>query len=821
MGRTLPRDLGWPPIGNSKREPQLPWASKIAAGKGHNPTGAADRSFVGGAERAGLHRVRRSGLAAAGLVVLVGLGASGTAAALVHRAELRAAGGVMERHTRSVQGATRSETQRYVDAAGLVAAGLAAQPDLTYDGFRAVAHRLSALRLRGMSSAAFVTAVTADEVPAAEAHWRERGAADLTLRADGPGVGWRQEHLFPVLQLSLDGSAVLPGVDITVAPEPTAALVQARAIGRTAVSRPYVLLKDRGRPPADRQRAFVLAAPVIDPARRFLGWLVIAVRGTELMDGVLPPSNGRLSVSVYATGDQVPLARLDGGGDGSGRDLHREVSLTVADQEWILRVSADRAALPGANGQLDTGIAGAGVVLSGLLAVLFYVLATARTRMAWQVTKAIGEARTAELEARRQAGLLAAVMDSISDGVGVVDENGGLLMRNPAANQLLGRPSGPRSAAEFPDYYGMFRPDGETPWPPEELPIVAALRGEDSTNVEMVVRNPAHPDGIRLNVSARPLDPRAGQSGAVAVYHDITERRAAEQAIKQLNAELEQRVVERTAELAGKANELARRSAQQAVQAEQLRAANAELEAFSYSVSHDLRAPLRAVDGFARMLELDHSGSLDEKGRRYVARVRAGAQQMGELIDGLLAFSRLQRQAMTIGRVRIEALVDDVWQELAPDRAGRAVELTVGALPPATGDPRLLRHVVANLLSNALKYTRGRDPARIEVGVADGAYFVRDNGAGFDPRYADKLFQVFQRLHRVEDYEGTGVGLALASRIIQRHGGRIWADAEPDRGATFHFTLPTALEAADAVRTEEGAPRRGQSERSGAGAARV
>jgi light-regulated signal transduction histidine kinase (bacteriophytochrome) len=267
------------------------------------------------------------------------------------------------------------------------------------------------------------------------------------------------------------------------------------------------------------------------------------------------------------------------------------------------------------------------------------------------------------------------------------------------------------------------------------------------------------------------------------VFHDITERRAAELAIKNMNAELEKRVAERTAQLEG--------------QAEQLRAANAELEAFSYSVSHDLRAPLRAVDGFARMLELDHAGSLDASGRHYLARVRAGAQTMGQLIDGLLTFSRLQRQAMTRETVCLGDLVDDVWQDLAADRVGRVVELTVGDLPPAVGDPRLLRQVIANLLGNAVKYTRDRDPARIDVGVdsvtdTEITYRVRDNGAGFDQRYADKLFQVFQRLHRAEEYEGTGIGLALAARIIQRHGGRIRAVGAPDGGATFLFTLRPA-----------------------------
>jgi signal transduction histidine kinase len=786
---------------------------------------------VGGTERTGLGRVRRSGLAAAGLVALIGLGASGTAAVLVHRSELRAAEGVMERYTRSVQAAVQSEAQRYVDAAGLIAGGVAAQPEITYDGFRAVSAQMSALRLRGVLAATFVVSAPADAVPATQAEWRARGVDGLTLRPDGPGAGWAAEHLFGVIRVSLDGSSAEPGGDFSAVAEPAAAIMKARAIGRTTVSAPYVLQRDRDLPADRRQRAVVLAAPVVDPARRFHGWLVIGVRTADLMSGVLPETADRLDVSVHAAGDPAPLVRLIGADTGdtaatafSRRELYREVTLPFADQEWIIRVAADRAALPGASGQLDTGLAGAGTTLSVLLALLVYLLATARIRLKWQVRTSTADARTAESEARRQAGLLSAVMDSISDGVGVVDERGELLMRNPAANQLLGVPSGPRESTEWPSFYGMYQADGETPYSPDELPIMAALRGEEKTNVEMIIRNPTHPQGIRLNVSARPLDPRAGQPGAVAVYHDVTERRAAERAITKLNAELEQRVAERTAELAAKANELARRSVQQARQAEQLQEANAELEAFSYSVSHDLRAPLRAIDGFARMLELDHARNLDETGRRYVERVRAGAQQMGELIDGLLAFSRLQRQAMTIEPVGLGSLVDDVWQELAPERAGRAVELTVADLPPAAGDRRLLRHVVANLLGNALKYTRGRDPARIEVGVVEGgAFFVRDNGAGFDPRYADKLFQVFQRLHRAEEYEGTGVGLALASRIIQRHGGRIWADAAPDRGATFFFTLPNARagEVVDGVHTEAGPARGGQPERSGAGAARV
>jgi signal transduction histidine kinase len=303
-----------------------------------------------------------------------------------------------------------------------------------------------------------------------------------------------------------------------------------------------------------------------------------------------------------------------------------------------------------------------------------------------------------------------------------------------------------------------------------------------------------------------------GRSRARARVDAATaELRASKQQLRELNNDLERRVAERT---------------------EQLAEANAELESFSYSVSHDLRAPLRAVDGFAKMLALDYDDRLDDEARRYLQRIRNGAQQMGQLIDGLLAFSRLQRQSLVWQPVRVEYLVREVWEELGASDAlaDRDVTLKVGELPVALGDPRLVRHVVSNLLGNAVKYTRNRATARVEVGHDEAAYFVRDNGAGFDMRYADKLFKVFQRLHRAEEYEGTGIGLALAQRIVQRHGGRMWADGAPDRGATFYFTLPAADAGAGHIDTEEshheaaadaGVVGGGQPGRSGARPARV
>jgi PAS domain S-box-containing protein len=228
----------------------------------------------------------------------------------------------------------------------------------------------------------------------------------------------------------------------------------------------------------------------------------------------------------------------------------------------------------------------------------------------------------------------------------------------------------------------------------------------------------------------------------------------------------------------------------------QLESANKELEAFSYSVSHDLRAPLRAIDGFSRILLESYAETLPDDAKDYLKSVRVNAQQMGRLVDDLLAFARLGRQPIVKKRVDTAKLVAQCIDELRAEQDGRRIEISLGELPPCDAEPTLLKQVWINLLSNAIKYTRGREVTQIEVccrcdGDPSGepTYVVRDNGVGFDMRYVGKLFGVFQRLHRAEEYEGTGVGLAIVQRIIHRHGGRIWAEAQPDHGATFSFTL--------------------------------
>lgn len=505
-----------------------------------------------------------------------------------------------------------------------------------------------------------------------------------------------------------------------------------------------------------------------------------------------------------------------------------------------------------------------------------------------------------ELFSVQHHALIRAILDNISEGVSIADAQGNFIYVSPFAQRVFNTGVSDTRPEEWAQRFGLFLPDGHTPFPVQELPLWSALRGVTSRDVDMFVRNPSIPEGIHIRNTALPVcdahgrilgalaltqdidkqrrteaarlrteqhfqllietaqegiwtidthwhttyinrymanllgysvdemmgkhlftflgedarknaeeslsragnAPRArvrdfpfqhkdGQtlwtqlsttpmfdengeySGSLAMITDITERRRAEEQVRQLNEELERHIAERTAEL---------------------EFSNHELEAFAYSVAHDLRAPLRSITSFSQSLAEECSAQLDDTGLDYLRRIVGGAKRMAELIDGILSLSRVNRTALASRGCDLSAMAHSIAEQLKSLHPERNVRLIIHENLVDRGDPSLLRNVLENLLGNAWKFTRDKPVAEIEFGATQTpgngrTYFVRDNGAGFNMAYREKLFGVFQRLHTQREFEGTGVGLATVQRIIRRHGGRIWGEGQPGHGACFSFTL--------------------------------
>jgi PAS domain S-box-containing protein len=386
----------------------------------------------------------------------------------------------------------------------------------------------------------------------------------------------------------------------------------------------------------------------------------------------------------------------------------------------------------------------------------------------------ITERKQAEESMRRSQEQLETVVTNLTEGLVLAELDGRLIHWNRAGLEMHGftdPDEGKKRIVDFEQIFELSALDGDV-LPAAAWPLSRILRGELLRDMEVRVRRKDIEWERVFSYGGATVREPSGRQLAFLTITDITVRHQAAKAIKQLNLELERRVQERTAAL---------------------ESANGELEAFSYSVSHDLRAPLRSIDGFALAVIEDYAPLLPEDGRRYLQTIRAGAQRMGALVDDLLNFSQLGRRTLVKRTVSMEQLVRTVLDELRPQLAGREIDIQLRPLADAAGDAALLKQVWINLLGNAFKYTRKcpRTVVEISAQVLDGntTYLVRDNGTGFDMQYVDKLFGVFQRLHRMEDYEGTGVGLATVQRIVQRHGGKVWAEAKPEQGATFYFTL--------------------------------
>jgi len=367
-----------------------------------------------------------------------------------------------------------------------------------------------------------------------------------------------------------------------------------------------------------------------------------------------------------------------------------------------------------------------------------------------EVTRDLTERKEVEDALRRSEQTFQLLVESVQDcAIFMLDPDGRIASWNAGAERI----NGYRAHEIIGEHFSTF-------YPPDDV-----AQGKPQWALEIAEREGRHEDegwsvrkdGTRFwaNAMISPMrDLHGGLIGYAKVTRDLTHRRRVEQALTQ---------------------------------------SNQELERFSYSVSHDLRAPLRAINGYAQALFVDHAARLDDEGKRLLTVIRDSAKLGGTLIDGLLNFSRVGRQALARAPVDLTTLAEGVVAELRQTASSVAVEVVLTPLPPTNGDGALLRNVLINLIGNAFKFSANRAHPKVEIGAQqDGAevtYYVKDNGAGFDMQYAGKLFGVFQRLHRPDEFEGTGVGLALAQRIVQRHGGRIWAEGKVDQGATFFFTL--------------------------------
>jgi PAS domain S-box-containing protein len=549
------------------------------------------------------------------------------------------------------------------------------------------------------------------------------------------------------------------GYDLYADPAKRAAMDAARDSGQPVMSGMVRLVQDHGDANDDPGLLLFLPVyragdrPVSLAARResIQGWVNTSFRVREFVDATLHRVPDRVNLRIVdITGGASQLLYADPEGKGAQQPAFRATTtLDAYGRRWRLEFASEpQAALAARMGNLRTTLA-VGVLASLLLFGIALVLARTQSRAERLAERMTESYRRSELRFR-------SAMEYSAIGTALLDHQGRIVDGNPALARILGQPRERYLGSEF-DAHFIDRSGGDA-MPEGVYRSTRSLLSEGG--------------GLRqVQMTFAPVPGEIGQDVARLVQvEDVTDRLRAEAQVLALNRTLEARVAARTRELT---------------------IANQDLESFAYSVSHDLRAPLRAIDGFSRLLEESRGEAIGEEGREYLARVRNAAARMGSLIESLLKMARLGRSGIKPATLDLSRMAADIIAELRANEPGRTVEVAIEPGLHATGDPSLVRNLLQNLLGNAWKFSRDRNGARIELGREDGgAFYVRDNGAGFPAEYADKLFRPFQRLHSQEEFAGDGVGLASVRRIIERHGGTIRADGATGEGATFAFTLP-------------------------------
>jgi len=429
------------------------------------------------------------------------------------------------------------------------------------------------------------------------------------------------------------------------------------------------------------------------------------------------------------------------------------------------------------------------------------LLETRQRLVALEATETKRKRAEEELEQLRRQNEL--ILNSAGEGIYGLDLQGRTTFANPAAARMIGWEVEELIGQPQHDILHHTKPNG-APYPREECPIYAASKDGAVHHVDNEVFWRKDGTSFPVEYTSTPIrDERGELAGAVVTFRDITERKRAEGELTLKAKELEESNAKFSRAIEGKtrANKALLKEVSERKQAEdalrkrraELERSNAELEQFAYSVSHDLRAPLRAIEGFSQALVEDYAEMLDAQAKDYLERVRAAGERLARMIDHLLHLSRVTRADIERETVDLSAITQAITEDLRMTEQEREVEFVIAKGVVAQCDVRLIRAVIQNLLGNAWKFTKKRPRARIEFGVTknDGekAYFVRDNGAGFNMEYANKLFGAFQRLHTTDEFPGTGIGLATVQRIVHRHGGRVWAEGAVDQGATFYFTI--------------------------------